>query len=68
MTKRNVSLGNKLSKLKPVMIDEIWTKIVARLAEIFSTYELSRAGLSMVLIINFFRPDICSALSRVSIF
>ena len=50
------------------MIDEIWTKIVARLAEIFSTYELSRAGLSMVLIINFFRPDICSALSRVSIF
>ena len=64
MIKRNASLGNNLPKLKPVMIGEIWIKIDARLAEIFSTYELSRTGFSVALIINFFRPDIC----RVSIF
>lgn len=64
MIKGNAPLGNKLPKLKPVMIGEIWIKIDARLAEIFSTYELSRTGFSVALIINFFRPDIC----RVSIF
>lgn len=51
MIKRNASLGNNLPKLKPVMIGEIWTKIDARLAEIFSTYELSRTGFSVALII-----------------
>ena len=54
------AIRNKLSEVKLIMIDEIsmvssdlWTDVDARLAEIFKTYDLPFAGLSMITIGDF---------------